>query len=171
MRADVADRIEAFASRTACVFFGGACAYASNALLAPMVDKQGMAIAAGIGAIAYLMANRLVKRVARSARIMPPVTFDLFAMPTEPPLEELLLTEVYEATVEPEEPLVLDDILAELRPDSRVVRLFDRASMPTPGQLKSKIDAHLSRAGPEAPVPDASQALHDALAELRRSIG
>jgi len=47
---------------------------------------------------------------------------------------------------------VLDDILAALNPDSRVVRLFERDAIPT------------------SPVPDASQALHDALAELRRSL-
>jgi hypothetical protein len=82
----------------------------------------------------------------------------------------LLLTEVHQPATEPAEPLVLDDILTELGPDSRVIRLFDRAAMPTPAQLKSRIDAHLAREAADAPAPDASQALHDALAELRRSI-
>jgi hypothetical protein len=68
------------------------------------------------------------------------------------------------------DPLVLDDILAELGPDARVVRLFDRKAMPTPGQLKSQIDTHLSQASPSAGASDASQALSDALAELRRSL-
>ena len=62
---------------------------------------------------------------------------------------------------------VLDDILAELGPDSRVVRLFDRSAMPTPGQLQSRIDAHQSRS--TAPN-DASQQLSEALAQLRRSL-
>jgi hypothetical protein len=81
--------------------------------------------------------------------------------------DELLLTERYEAA---EEPLVLDDILEQLSPDSRVVRLFDPAAMPTPAQLKSRIDRHLDGATPEVQAPDASQALHEALAELRRAI-
>jgi hypothetical protein len=85
---------------------------------------------------------------------------------------ERLLLEHYKAAEEPapeagEEPLLLDDILAELGPDSRVVRLFDPEAMPTPGQLKSRIDSHLE---PGQESPDAGQALHDALADLRRSI-
>ena len=63
--------------------------------------------------------------------------------------------------------LLLDDILAELGPDSRVVRLFDPEAMPTPGQLQSQIDRHLE---PGDPIPDAGEALHEALADLRRSI-
>jgi hypothetical protein len=80
--------------------------------------------------------------------------------------DELLLTDRVEAH---EEPLELNDILDELRPDARVVRLFDRRQMPTPGQLKSRIDNHLEQAPPR-PLSDASQALSDALAELRRSL-
>jgi len=66
--------------------------------------------------------------------------------------------------------LLLDDILAQLGPDSRVVRLFDPDAMPTPGQLKSRIDRHLEPAHGPPELPDAGQALHDALDELRRSI-
>lgn len=81
---------------------------------------------------------------------------------------ELLLTDADRVAGEVE-PLELDDILAELGPDSRVVRLFDRKAMPTPGQLKTRIDDHLQQAS--APLQsDAAQALSDALAELRRSL-
>ena len=69
-----------------------------------------------------------------------------------------------------EEPLLLDDILAELEPDSRVVRLFDPDAMPTPAQLRSRIDRHLEPGGRPDESPDATQALHEALADLRRSI-
>jgi hypothetical protein len=90
------------------------------------------------------------------------------------PMEEteLLLTERFEPPSSPadDDTLLLDDILAELGPDSRVVRLFDRAAMPTAGELKSRIDRHLDRNDAGAQTPDAAQALHDALAELRRSI-
>ena len=66
--------------------------------------------------------------------------------------------------------LELDDILAEIGSDARVVRLFDRKAMPTPGQLKSRIDSHLEQGHVAGCAPDASQALSDALAELRRSL-
>jgi hypothetical protein len=67
-----------------------------------------------------------------------------------------------------DEPLELDDVLAELGPESRVVRLFDPAKMPTPGQLNSRIEAYQGRSAPT--YPDASQQLSEALAELRRSL-
>ena len=90
---------------------------------------------------------------------------------------ERLLLEHYKAAPSPdhemapdEEPLLLDDILAELKPDSRVVRLFDPEAMPTPAELKSRIDSHLQPGIARDQSPDAGQALHDALADLRRSI-
>ena len=82
---------------------------------------------------------------------------------------ELLLTEADRVATEVE-PLELDDILAEFGPDSRVVRLFDRKAMPTPGQLKTRIDDHLQHGTPAPVQSDAAQALSDALAELRRSL-
>ena len=90
---------------------------------------------------------------------------------SSPPIaDELLLTDVYL----PEPPicdeLILDDILEKLSPNSRVVRLFDPAAMPTPGHLKARIDRHLNGESPATPLEDASQALHEALAELRRSL-
>jgi hypothetical protein len=80
-----------------------------------------------------------------------------------------------EAALDGSPELLLDDVLAELAPDSRVVRLFDRTAMPTPGELRDWIDRHLgsdrmSAAPHDAPGVDASQALHEALAELRRSL-
>ena len=80
---------------------------------------------------------------------------------------ELLLTEADEVSQPAPE---LDDIFAELGPDSRVVRLFDPRTMPTAGQLKTRIDDHLGRGKPPVPLSDASQALSEALAELRRSL-
>jgi hypothetical protein len=84
--------------------------------------------------------------------------------------EQLMIEHFAPARAAEEEPLLLDDILAELGPDSRVVRLFDPEAMPTPGQLKSRIDRHLEPGAAQADIPDAGQALHDALDELRRSI-
>jgi hypothetical protein len=48
--------------------------------------------------------------------------------------------------------LLLDDVLPDVGQDSRVVRLFDAS------------------AAPQAAPPDASHALYDALAQLRRSL-
>jgi len=42
--------------------------------------------------------------------------------------------------------------------------------MPTAGQLKDRIDRHLVNGTAPASPPDASAALHEALAELRRSL-
>jgi len=87
---------------------------------------------------------------------------------------ELVLTEadrlVPAVTQAGEEPLVLDDILAQIGPGARVVRLFDPKKMPSPGQLKSRIDSHLGERTPPSQSTDASQALSEALAELRRSL-
>lgn len=100
-----------------------------------------------------------------------------------PALQELLLTEAHapapveewlpaglDQAPEPEEPLVLDDVIAQLAPDSRVVRLFDPVAMPTAGELNQRIERHLVRGAAPAAPADASQALHEALAELRRSL-
>lgn len=106
------------------------------------------------------------------------------------PPGELLLTEA--ERIRPDDtnadsaPLLLDDILADIGPDARVVRLFDRKAMPapgpTPGELQARIARHLADGAlPSAPSdlraprnvsapPDASHALSAALAELRRSL-
>ena len=65
--------------------------------------------------------------------------------------------------------MLLDDIPVELEPDARVVRLFEPRQPPTAGELQASIDRHLGRPNSSAP-PDASQALSDALAELRRAL-
>lgn len=85
---------------------------------------------------------------------------------------ELVLTDadrLQDTIAATSEPLVLDDVLAAVGEGARVVRLFDRKAMPTPGQLSSSIERHLDRAA-HASQPDAAQALSNALAELRRSL-
>jgi hypothetical protein len=57
-----------------------------------------------------------------------------------------------------EDELVLDDVLESAGPDARVIRLFDP-------RLESELAARAN-----SPQPDASQALTDALAELRRML-
>jgi len=88
-------------------------------------------------------------------------------------LGELQLTDsdrLHPTEREAPDELMLEDILAELGPESRVVRLFDPAAMPTPAQLNVRIERHLGEESAPTAPPDASQALYDALAELRRSL-
>ena len=74
-----------------------------------------------------------------------------------------------EIEIQPEpEALMLDDILASLEPDSRVVRLFAPEQMPTAGQLKARIDRHIG--GERDASAEAAEALHEALADIRRSL-
>lgn len=124
--------------------------------------------AAGGAMLAFILSARVLRAVARTPRFIVP---DFTLPELEERSDELMLTERHEPPVPDEEPLLLDDILTEMGPDSRVVRLFDRKAMPTPGQLRSRIDRHLDdHRIPEAEAQDASQALSDALAELRQSL-
>ena len=74
--------------------------------------------------------------------------------------------------------LLLDDPLIEIEGDSRVVRLFDRQGA-TPGELVERIEGYLGNGRPSAAYPaeegsaappDASAALHAALANIRASL-
>lgn len=88
-----------------------------------------------------------------------------------PPLDELILRPS-------DELLELDDPLPTVEEDARVVRLFERED-PTPGELVTRICDFLgeARPSPEAAAmprlpgaPDASDALHAALANIRASL-
>jgi hypothetical protein len=171
MDARLIDRIESGIGPGAAALFGGAVAYAAFLVLRGIFEPA-LAYAAAAGAIGFFGCRRAmatVERVENGFRL-PSFTLDEIE-PVE--LDELQLTDADRFTpvqpIEPE-PLVLDDILAEIGPDSRVVRLFDRKAMPTPGQLKSRIDGHMRNGVVLSPVPDASQQLSEALAELRRSL-
>ena len=186
MEANLIDRIETGAERGAAALFGGAVAYAAYEWLGGFAfQPQRMAYAAAAGIAALLLCSLALKSLSRGpSKVRIPV-FDLRefdeALPDELLLTdelngELLLTERVELILtdadrlEPDNVLVLDQVRAEITGESRVVRLFDRDAMPTPGELKSRIDGHLGQgSAANAPV-DASQALSDALAELKRSL-
>ena len=132
--------------------------------------------ASGFGFFACgLLAMRSVKPDPRShalpdIRVAPIETSELLL--DREYQEPLLLVDLFE-----DEALLLEDPIPAANPDSRVVQLFALPSTPTPGQLKERIDQHLSGAPRLAPSPmpapsppDASQALYAALAELRRSL-
>ena len=184
MNTRLIDRVETGMDLVAAALFGGAVAYASHAGLAGTLSSLQLGpCSGGAGILAFLACVRAM-RVASDRRPNPQISiFDVrdieFAEPSELVLtdadrlepDELMLTETDRLDVQIKEgPLVLDDILAEIGPDARVVRLFDRKAMPTPGQLSSRIDRHLDQASPPPSPPDAAKALSDALAELRRSL-
>lgn len=165
MDARYAQRVEGIADVAAAAALAAAAGFAmvfATASLAAGVAGAGAALALA------LLALRRLDGDCRDFELAP------FALADLPPAEfgELLLTDA--DRLEAPQPsdavdeLVLDDVLAQLGEGSRVVRLFDASGMPTPGQLRARIDRHLGQAAPVS--PDASAALHEALAELRRSL-
>ena len=178
------DRIELTADAGAAAALAAAMAYAILLTVAPVPAAAG-------GALAFVAAFAGLRSVRPHDPGYALTEFGLIPLEAEQP-DELILTEVDRLLPElvlteadripdeliltdadrlpTEDELLLEDVLAGPEPDSRVVRLFDPAEMLTPGQLHDRIDRHLSGSGPPAASPDASQALHQALADLRRSL-
>jgi hypothetical protein len=208
MDAGLIERFETGAGRGASALFAAAVGYSAYGLFAAtgLGPQLGLA-GAGAGALAYLPCSRVLGAGRRSPRFVLPdfalCDFEFIEAPKELLLtdrvasaDELLLTDRLTSADElvltdsdrvnpgakpaDQGPLVLDDILAEIGPEARVVRLFDRRAMPvpgpTPGQLQLRIADHLGDGAPASTPsntpapPDASQALSAALAELRRSL-
>lgn len=169
MNAGRIERIQIIVDQAACVMLAAAAGFACFKLLGGSLGELQLAVSCASAAVlAYLLSRRILGR-RFGAPEFALAAFDAVELePFEP--DELVLTDADRVVAEAEEPLVLDDILAEIGPDSRVVRLFDRKAMPTPGHLSSRIDDHLGQRQSPPPAPDASQALFDALAELRRSL-
>jgi hypothetical protein len=178
-------RIEKNVDRAASALFGLACGYAANLWFVGELSKPVLGAAtAAAAAFAYLLSTRALGAVhPQLPRLKVPI-FDVREVEPMDPTElvpandaeetdraELLLTDRVEpAQTTGEEPLLLDDILAEPLSNSRVVRLFDPSAMPGAGDLKSRIEGHFKSEISAAQTHDAAQALHDALAELRRSL-
>ena len=195
MDAALIDRIETNVERIASATFAAAIGYAVYSLLVPVLALPQLgACVVGAAAVAYVVCAGVLGAVTPRKPRFAVSIFDVRQLDTSElvltdaerlEIDELLLTEA-DRLVEEEllltdadrlntassdtDPFVLDDILTELGPGARVVRLFDPKAMPTPGQLKSRIDSHIERGSPESGASDASQALSDALAELRRSL-
>ena len=151
-------RIESAADAAAATLFAAGVGYSLWAL-----TRQATTTLAAMPAFALCLATlRRIEPVARGKDIPA----------TEPAMTQVssLLAEADRSIAHSADELVLDDILAALDPDSRVVRLFERDVPPTPGALKQRTDEHLEGIIVTGPAPDASQALHDALADLRRSL-
>jgi hypothetical protein len=171
MHAGSAAKIEKNIDLVAATLFAAACGYATHGWLAETAVPPALAIESAVAIVlAFLLSSRVLIAVRPEPRRLPVSIFDVRDVgPIEEP--ELLLTHVFEPSpTDYGDALVLDDILAKLSSDSRVVRLFDPAAMPTASELKSRIDRHLDGEASAAQTTDATQALHEALAELRRAI-
>jgi hypothetical protein len=170
MQAATIVRIESGIDRVASALFAGACGYAAFTWLAgSALPVTGAEILVVFG-LAYVIALRALGTVRPERRKLAVPIFDVREVESLVPAPLLTHRVEEPAASQSEDALVLDDILAKLGPDSRVVRLFDPAAMPTAGELKSRIDRHLDDEVSAQQDADAAQALHDALAELRRSI-
>jgi hypothetical protein len=163
----VAERIEGVTSVGAAAILAVAVAYCASRLTAS-------AVMVGAGAaVALFVALQILRSVGSNEQKLSLAPFELAELIIEE-WDELLLTEANRfdqvQSCDGADVLLLEDVLTELGSESRVVRLFDASAMPTPGQLRARIDRHLNQAQAHGPAVDASEALHDALAELRRSL-
>lgn len=158
---------------------------------APSFGIGGPAAMTAAGFAGFAIGAVIMRSVGSTPRQMPMEGFALGEIErVEDELPPLMLETIYEEPLlldhVAEEPLLLEDLavdeqalllvdaLQEAEPDSRVVRLFAHQPMPTPGQLKERIDRHLAGAprhpSPPVAAPDASRALYAALDDLKRSL-
>jgi len=159
-----AERIEGIASLAAAAILAVAVGFAVSRLTPSVVTVAGAAAAT------LFIALLALRSIAPGDAIFPLGEFAPADLAFEQP-DELLLTEA--DRIDPpagDDELVLDDILANMGEDSRVVRLFDATAMPTLGQLRAQVERHLGQTRAVREAPDASAALHEALAELRSSL-
>jgi hypothetical protein len=176
MDASTASKIDRNIRRSASAIFAGACAFAAYSYLsADFAQPQLGADTGGALALAYLLCSRTMRAIAPERQSFAQPVFALAELsPVEIDEEssELLLTETDRVPAEQgSDVLLLDDVLDAIGNDSRVVRLFDPAAMPTPGQLRSRIDRHIEKGAPTSRgAPDASHELHEALAKLRANL-
>lgn len=173
MNASMIERFQIRIEHAACALLAASLAFASARGFGGMLGRLQLCVTVlCVAAIAFLLCSRLLSRRRFDLPHFPLPAFEPGEIHTFQPQELVLTAEMVHTAPTPsdQEPLILDDILAELGPNSRVVRLFDRSAMPTPGDLKARIDDHLERGRLPGPAPDASQALSEALAELRRSL-
>ena len=145
----------------------GAAALAAGAGFAALKLAPQWSLATALAALAFGYATMRLVRAEPLTRALP--SFELAPLEPSSARDELLLDQLY---VEDGDELLLEDPLPAPTPDSRVVRLFAVDSLPTAGQLKTRIDQHLATTPRPAlqQVPDASDALFAALADLRRSL-
>lgn len=137
------------------VLFGCAVSFASSR--APQSRLAAIApLALGLVACALVLA--LLRRLRHSG--------EAFAMPRFERVE----IEPDGVAELPEPELLLNDVLGAPEPQSRVVRLFDARPARGGGELQADVLPLCSAVRPIPTPPDATEALHDALAALRQSL-
>ncbi|MEO7277859.1 MAG: hypothetical protein ABIW33_07545 [Sphingomicrobium sp.] len=171
MDVGTAKRIEVGAAAVASSALAGAIGFAVYAGLAA-VQPWPRAVAVVTAVLAGLLLGwRVLAQIGPAKPDFAVQMFDLGAVPGRAPPETaergdepLELVDLNRA------PLELVDVLEPAGSSARVVQLFNPDAMPTPGELKARIDRHLGRECTPAIPADASQALFDALTQLRHSL-
>jgi hypothetical protein len=140
--------------------FAGAAAYATIRFW------ESPAVALPLAGCAFLAMLAVLRAVRPSDPAFDIADFEVQLAPAVD-MDELVLGNSDRIAQPFADELMLDDVLSDPRPDSRVVRLFDPAAMPAdaPG-----FDRRFGGASAVPAPPDASQALHEALAKLRHSL-
>ena len=164
------------------VELGGASALGLAAGFAALKAAPSLALpgppAMTAGAFAFFSLGMMAMRAVRPESLehvlegfaIDPIAVDELLL-DEIVEEPLLLDDVYEDGA-----LLLDDPLMGPEPADRVVQLFATQPMPTPGELKDRIDRHLAGTPrqPLAQMPppqaDATKALYAALNDLKHSL-
>ena len=127
-------------------------------LLAPRYEWPSWPVGAGAALVGLALGWLIVRMVPAERLAINVAPFELA------PLD----------VTEADEALLLEDELPQPEEDSRVVRLFAPDGPTSVGELQARIDQHLVQraAEPNSPsqAPDASDALHAALEEIRRSL-
>jgi hypothetical protein len=173
MRATNAHRAETAIGYAAATSFAAAVGFAAFHAVGRFMALPGMLAGSCVAALlAWPVAGSLLRLLEGQPKPFPAPHFDSVEFVPVGSLgtEELELTDLDRLKPETEdEALVLEDVLAETSPESRVVQLFDPAAMPAPEQHQTLMDRH-PVGGRSTSSPDASEALFAALAELRRSL-
>ena len=143
-----------------------ALAGAAVGLCIVLLDQPMAAVPAGAGML-LLSFSALQRLRPEPGRYRLPA-FEL------PAWDDVLRDDTFELTEV--EPLLLDQPVPQAE-GRGVIRLFPMTPLPTAGELKQRIDAHLGARQPHDDdnvvllSPDATAALRSALAELKRSLG
>jgi len=166
MDARHAERFEGAIDCVAAAIFAAAAGFSAFSFGLTVV------LIATVAAASFFASLKILRSIHAGSPDFALQPFEAVALPECAEMGELLLTDADRLNQSPasDDELVLDDVLASLGEGSRVVRLFDPSAMPTPGELKARIDRHLD--GPDDTLlsSDASRTLHEALSELRRTL-
>jgi hypothetical protein len=151
MNSTTVSRIETAVDGLAALALGGASGFAT-AVVAASLDPS----AVGVGVFVLLFA--VLRAVPAASPRLTLARFDIAPIGNH----------LFDAHDDDDDVLLLEDSLPPPDPDSRVVQLFDTARQSAGADGSVGGLAQSTRLEP--PVPDASEALSEALRDLRRSL-